>query len=93
MGAPYAIQDGLHASFHLGCRDPKERNPLVFEDFLTADIARALLAPDMDTSIDLYREPRLGAVEIQDVRADGVLPPELEPGKSPVPNSLPQQLL
>jgi hypothetical protein len=52
-------------------------------------IAKALLALPVDRAIDLECKSKLGAIEVDDVTADGLLPAELQPEAAAVAQQLP----
>jgi len=63
---------------HVAGRDAQGRDPLSKKPGVSDRIVARLSRLIVDSAVDLDREPRVAAVEIQDVRTTGMLPAKLE---------------
>jgi len=81
----------VHVSEHVPRRDTEHVNALAIQPggpaLVMGDVVRVIVA----LAVDLYRQSKLPAVEIEDVGADRVLPAEAEAGQTLSTQGLPQK--
>ena len=82
-----------HSSFipkHISGRDPQHRDILAGQPIIPFDVSLRPITETVALPIDLDREPRLSAEEIEHIRTSGMLTPEPEPTR-PRAQQTPQQ--